>query len=349
MSKKMNATIATAALLSTVVLGGCGLIDNKEIDPPQSESIVEDKEALDKADETIAEQAPADQSIMTELYLIDKKGYVVPQSNALPGSEGIAKQALQYLVDQGPVSNVLPNGFRAVLPADTEVDLDIKEGVATVDLSPEFANYAAEDELKILQSITWTLTQFDSVNSVKLKMNGYELTEMPVNKTPISSALSRANGINLDTEDVVDVTNTMPLTVYYLGGKEENYYYVPVTKRVSPTGEDIAETVVKELADGPAMASSLVTEFMPELALIEDPVLDDGKLALNFNESIYGSFEEQVVSQRLLDALVLSLTEQPGIDSVEVLVNGKASLKTEEGKELSEPVSRPAKVNKSSL
>ncbi|CAM5253274.1 Ribonuclease PH [Bacillus safensis subsp. safensis] len=32
-----------------------------------------------------------------------------------------------------------------------------------------------------MQSVTWTLTQFDSIAKVKLKMNGHELKEMPVN------------------------------------------------------------------------------------------------------------------------------------------------------------------------
>ena len=92
--------------------------------------------------------------------------------------------------------------------------------------------YKPEDELKILEAITWTLTQFDSVDKVKLQMNGKELTEMPVNGTPISEKLSRANGINIDTSDVFDIANTKAVTVYYIGGEEGSFYYVPVTRRV---------------------------------------------------------------------------------------------------------------------
>ena len=32
----------------------------------------------------------------------------------------------------------MPNGFRAVLPADTSVSVDIKDGTAVVDFSNEF-------------------------------------------------------------------------------------------------------------------------------------------------------------------------------------------------------------------
>ncbi|WP_019242833.1 MULTISPECIES: GerMN domain-containing protein [Bacillus] len=351
MSKNTKAVFVTTLLTSSLLLSGCGLLSNKakEIDPPQKETVIEGNTEVDK--ETMSTKGEeAQKTVMTELYLLDKNGYVVPQSVALPNSTGVAKQALEHLVENGPVSNMLPNGFRAVLPADTAVDVDInKKGVATVDFSSEFAKYKAEDELKILQAITWTITQFDSVKTVKLQMNGHELSEMPVGKTPISAALTRASGINIDSSDVVDITNTMPLTVYYLGGNEKDYYYVPVTKRVNMENENVVSAVIDELAQGPSSSSHLLNEFAPELTLLDEPKIKDGKVALNFNESIYSSFEEKTVSKRLLDALVLSLTEQKDIQSVEVQVNGKASLKLEDGKDLTEPVSRPEKVNSTSL
>lgn len=350
MSRKRNMSIISSLFAASMLLSGCGLLGegSKEIDPPQEEKIVDDAAALDEESST-TEQGEEVSTNMTELYLIDKNGYVVPQSIALPSSQGVAKQALEHLVENGPISNILPNGFRAVLPADTQVDVDIKDKLAVVDFSPEFASYNAEDELKILQAVTWTLTQFDSVESVKIQMNGHELKEMPVNKTPISTELTRANGINIDTTSVKDITSSKPLTVYYLGGEADEYYYVPVTKRINSGEENMVAAVIAELVKGPSLNSELLTEFMPGLALLEEPKVKDGRVSVDFNETIYSGFEEKMISQRLLDALVLSLTEQADVESVEVLVNGEASLKLEDGKDLSEPVIRPEKVNSSSL
>jgi len=349
MSRKSMAIISSLLAVS-MILSGCGLLGegSKEIDPPQEEQIVDDASALDEESSTTV-QGEEVSTNTTELYLIDKNGYVVPQSIVLPSSQGVAKQALEHLVENGPISNILPNGFRAVLPADTQVDVDIKDKLAIVDFSPEFATYKAEDELKILQAVTWTLTQFDSVDSVKIQMNGHELNEMPVNKTPISTELTRANGINIDTTSVKDMTSSKPLTVYYLGGEADEYYYVPVTKRINSGEDNMVAAVIDELVEGPSLNSELLTEFMPGVALLEEPKVKDGRVSVDFNEMIYSGFEEEVISQRLLDALVLSLTEQAGIDSVEVFVNGEASLKLEDGKDLSEPVIRPEKVNSSSL
>ncbi|SFB16674.1 MULTISPECIES: GerMN domain-containing protein [unclassified Bacillus (in: firmicutes)] len=354
MSINKKTTLVSAVLVSSVLLSGCGLFGGeaqKKIDPPKSVTYTNDgnKTTVTEAGKDSAKEEGVQNSLKTELYLLDKNGYVVPQTLELPKTDGVAKQAVEYLVENGPVSEMLPNGFRAVLPAETQVSVAIKDGVAVVDFSKEFKNYQPEDELKILQSVTWTLTQFDSVKEVKMKMNGHELTEMPVNGTPISEGMTRASGINIDTSEVTDIMNTKPVTVYYLGGEEGSYYYVPVTRRVSNNMKDNVEAVVNQLVHGPGNSSSLMSDFQAGVKLVEAPKVENGKVTLNFNESVFGSFEEKVISQHLLNALVLSLTEQKGIESVAVMVNGKAELVDEEGKKLTEPVTRPEKVNTGSF
>ncbi|OCA91292.1 sporulation protein [Bacillus sp. FJAT-27225] len=349
MSKNKIKVLASAVLLSSVMLTGCGLFGAetvKKIDPPKSTSF-ENKEGK-KNSTTSGEAAETTGTIKTELYLIDKDGFVVSQPLDLPKTNSVAKQALEHLVVNGPVSEMLPNGFRAVLPEDTDVSVDIKDGVATVNFSKEFKNYQPEDELKILQSVTWTLTQFDTVDKVKLKLNGHELNEMPVNGTPISDSLSRSSGINLDSSNTVDIMNTRPVTVYYIGGEEGSYYYVPVTKRVSNTISDDIVAAVQELAKGPS-TTSLDSLFMSQVKLLDNPKVEGGKVTLNFNDAVYHSFEEKIISEQLVDALVLSLTELEGIKEVSVLVNGKAELVKEDGKKLTEPVTRPEKVNTGSF
>ncbi|KKK38286.1 sporulation protein [Mesobacillus campisalis] len=359
MSKNKKVTLVTAATLATTVfLSGCGLFggeEKKKIDPPQDATYLDESEAGTVEESAGAEakggemEEAVEGNVQTELYLIDKNGYVVSQTMSLPKSEGVAKQALDHLVENGPVTEMLPNGFRAVLPADTQMSVNIKDGVATVDFSKEFANYKKEDELKILQAVTWTLTQFDSVDKVKLQMNGEELKAMPVNGTPIAEELSRSQGINHDLDGVVDISNTKSVTVYYLGGDEDSYYYVPVTKRVDNDGGNDIQSIVSALAAGPGYGKGLLSEFQAGVKLNEDPKVEEGKVTLDFNEAIYGSFEEKIVSEHVLNSLVLSLTEQKGVESVAVTVNGKAELVTESGQKLSEPVTRPEKVNTGSF
>ncbi|MFY4774677.1 GerMN domain-containing protein [Metabacillus sp. RGM 3146] len=359
MRKKTAAKIAASVLVTSVAaatMSGCGLFGGqktaKELDPPHNVTYVDSKKSGKDQSKTVSkEQNSNAKMVMRDLYLIDKNGYVVSQTLQIPKTESTAKQSLEYLVDGGPVSNILPHGFRAVLPADTQVlGVSIKNGTATADFSKEFANYKPEDELKILQSVTWTLTQFDAVKTVKIWINGHELKEMPVNHTPMNEGLSRADGINLDSTDVVDVTDTHPVTVYYLAEENDKTYYVPVTKRVDNQITDPVAAAVSELIQGPSKSSGLLTDFQTGVKLLGNKK-SDGKVTLNFNDAIFGSFDnkKKMISQEVLNAIVLSVTEQPGVKNVAITVNGKADLVTEKGKKLSEPVSRPQKVNTGSF
>ncbi|WP_456273831.1 GerMN domain-containing protein [Bacillus sp. AK031] len=355
MSKKTKAAIVLTVLTSSVYLSGCGLLGGGEkakIDPPGDVSYLEEGEKVDVATEnsegevtssTSTEEEAA--SVMTELYLIDSNGYVVSQTLALPNTESIAKQSLEYLVKDGPVEQMLPNGFRSVLPAGTQVSVNIKDGTAIADFSSEFQNYQPEDELKILQAVTWTLTQFESVEKVELRVNGYELTEMPVGGTPIDEkGLTRKVGINVDTSGITDLTDTHPVTVYFVSQKGDNTYYVPVTKRVSNKIDNKIEAVVQQLVEGPGYQKNLLSDFTG-VALLDEPTVKDKTVTLNFNEGVYGSFEEKIVSEHFMNSLVLSLTEQDGIESVAVMVNGEGELVNDKGETLSEPVTRPENVN----
>jgi germination protein M len=361
MLNRRASKLAASVIASTMLLTGCGLFGTdkavQEIDPPQDVSYLEDGQALQQSEKQGENQTGAKEeqnvteTVKRELYLIDKNGFVVPQTLELPKTDAVAKQALEYLVEGGPISEILPNGFRAVLPADTRV-LGVKlekDGTIIADFSREFTNYKPEDEKKILQAITWTLTQFDKVKRVKIRINGHDQTVMPVNGTPIQDGVSRKDGINIDTSGVVDITNTHPVTVYFLAQEDDQTYYVPVTRMVSNKEKDSIVAVVNELIKGPSYTSGLLSDFQADVKLLDKPKYENGKVTLNFNEAIYGSKEKNIISEHVLNSLVLSLTEQEGIESVAITVNGKADLVKEDGESLAEPVTRPENVNTGSF
>ncbi|MCR2820599.1 GerMN domain-containing protein [Lederbergia panacisoli] len=349
MSIRAKLALTTAAVMAvSIFLSGCGLFgkEKESLDPPKDVTYLKEGEALDASPDAETAAEEKEDVVMRDIYLIDKNGFVVAQSLPLPKTESVAKQALEYLVADGKVAEILPNGFRTVLPAGTEFDVDVDEGKATVDFSEEFTTYNPDDEKRILQAITWTLTQFDSVDKVELRVNGYPLTEMPANGTPINNeGLTRADGINTEFTNVADITNTRPVTVYYLTQVSEDFYYVPVTRRVSNTEKDDVAAVINQLVEGPGMLTALETGLVDDVKLMDEPKIEDHVVTLNFNEAILGNSESKTISDETLRSIVLSLTEQTGIESVKVMVNGSSDVMNEQGESLTEPVTRPEKVN----
>src|SRR5690606_3474071 len=147
----------------------CSLLQSSEIDPPQNEVVINDSRG-----DAVTVGAPVQgltQSVT--VYLKDRNGFIAPVTMKLPHAEGIARQSLEFMVEEGASKGQLPKDFTAVLPKGTTIKgLDIQNKTATVDFSKEFKNYATQDERKILEAITWTLTSFEGVENVKIWLDG---------------------------------------------------------------------------------------------------------------------------------------------------------------------------------
>ncbi len=347
MRKRLKTVTLPLLSLLIFIIAGCGLTEKDKdvnIDPPQDVNFVEEDEEgmMEEGDDGGAEESTSAKTVKRQLFLIDDKGMVASQmvEIPIPESKEVATQALEYLVKDGPVTELLPNGFEAVLPAGTQVlGVNLKDDVAIADFSEEFKEYKAEDEQKILQAITWTLTQFDSVNKVKIMINGHEQDTMPVDGTPISDGVSRDDGINIDLGNVTDVSNSIGVTLYFLAQSGDDNYYVPVTKRIAKTKDnDRIVATINGLIEGPSLQSGLFSDFPKEVELIDALKDENGLLTLDFNEAILDN--QKVISNDALHSLVLSLTENKEIEQISIQVNGESNVLTEAGSPLAQPVTR---------
>ncbi|GAA0355535.1 GerMN domain-containing protein [Bacillus horti] len=361
MGKRMTIIWIAVLSLLTILATGCvfGPKDNEtgQIDPPQedytevqdSTEIVFEFGSEEEAGSPEGEQEGS-VSVSTQertLYLFDHQGYVVPLTVQLPHTEGVATQALEYLVVDGPVTEYLPNGMRAVLPAGTELSVNVKEnGIAVVNFSNEFKNYHAEDEKGILEAITWTLTEFETINEVQVMINGYETNVMPVNQTPIGESFSRKDGINVEVASGTALGRTTAITLYFKAQSPSanHEYYVPVTRLV-PRSQDLVVTTIKELIAGPQLGSGLVSDVLPSTEVLS--IEHDGEtVLLNFDETLLQyTEEEELASDATIEAVVLSLTEGAKVHNVQFLVNGESGAKSPAGYDLSQPVTRPIAIN----
>ncbi|WP_085991759.1 GerMN domain-containing protein [Oceanobacillus senegalensis] len=348
--------LVTGAITLTFILSGCFQGEQsmeQEIDPPQNAEAVDNLETdTSKEDsEPVNDVSEDKQEVVTEyvpreLYLLDKNGMVAAQTIELPQLESneIAEQVLKHLVKGGPVTSLLPNGFQAVLPEGTEIlGLDLKEdGTMVVDVSEEFTNYEPNEEIKILESMTFTLTQFENVEKVQLWINGHPQQTMPVNGTPIGDGYSRENGINVVQSDTVDLLTSKAVTMYYPAEHNENRYYVPVTQYVENNEGDMFQSIIQSLINGPGYNTNVLHVFNTNTMLTSEPTMEDGVLNLTFNEEILKDTEQSVIADEVMETLVRTLTEQEGVEAVDIKVENVEQLVSESGQTYDEPVTKEA-------
>ncbi|UIO44202.1 GerMN domain-containing protein [Brevibacillus brevis] len=339
---KMTAVLGVSAVL----LSGCGLFGPEKetisIDaPPQSEVSVDLPNGTPSPDAAKEGAQPVVQETGERMvYLQDANGYIVPVSMTLPKSDGPAKQVLSYMVKGGPVESMLQGGFSAVLPKGTEVKgLVIKNGVATVDFSKDFKTYEEKDEKKIVDAVTRALTEFSTVKTVQIWVNGTPLTEMPAAKTPIT-LLDRNQGVNLELGDGAVPGDTSSVTVYFQGQLDDTRtYYVPVTRLV-PETTDIAKATVEELIKGPKQGSQLFSSLLRTTRVLNVKQEKD-LVTVNLSSDILKYDDGKEASPEALQSLVLSLTETTGAKQVQLLVEGKPLASGA----FTKPVSRPVQLN----
>ncbi|WP_373892990.1 GerMN domain-containing protein [Virgibacillus natechei] len=355
--------LLTGTLTVSIILTGCfqGEQSIEEMDPPQDAEEVNNAEDMPSSGDEAAEdedntaeeedaveegdtEGNASETVARELYLLDSNGMVASQTLELPNpdSKEVATQVIEHLVKGGPVTSMLPNGFQAVLPEGTEVlGLNLQEdGTLIVDMSSDFENYEAENEVKILESMTHTLTQFENVEKMQLRIEGEEQEEMPVNGTPIKEGYSKANGINITKTDTLDLLEAQAVTMYYPAEHNENRYYVPVTQYVEGDSEEMLGSIVEEMIGGPSLNTNVTHVFNPETELTNTPTLENGVLELVFNEGILADADQPMISDEVMETIVRTLTEQQAVEAVDVKVESVEQLVNENGETYDEPVTK---------
>lgn len=342
--------IQWGAVTGAVVLlaSGCsmlGLGQKSQIDPPPA-GYDGTATATVQTQEVSAKPTEIKDAQQTTVYLKDSSGYIAPVTLGLPKSQAAAALALQYMVDDGPVKSLLPAGFTAPLPKGTKMTVNVKDNAATVDFSKEFLSYNPQDERKMLEAITWTLTGFPAIQQVKLTVQGNALKEMPENATPLDEPLTRAMGINIEKGEGVDYGQSTPVTLYFVNQTNPNYkYYVPVTRLVKRT-DNVAKSVIEQLIQGPGTTSSsrgLISALAPSLELKSDVKIEGEVATVNFSDKLLG--EEKKAPADALQEVVLSLTENTGASSVQIQVNGDVKVTSTDAKSYSKPVTRPDHLN----
>lgn len=347
--------ILLLALSLVVLLSACSLYgpaeETADIDPPpvilelddNTSSTIDSSSTGFVAVTTDDVTADGVEMVKQTIYFFDYTGDVVPLTLDIPKVEGIGQEVLQYMLVGGPAELLLPDGFRPVLPEGTKFSLNVKadEKLAIIDFSKEFLNYEAKsaaDEKKILDAITWSMTEFPTVEKVEIRVNGYSLQSMPQYDTPVIAPLSRVDGINIELANNINIGNTTPVTLYFSKSYGNFNYLVPVTRLVQKT-DNIAKTTLEQLIIGPKTGSQLVSPILPTTKLLSVKVSDNLVVA-DFDEEILGINESLTVEQ--IDMIVWSLIENTHKPTIQIKIKGDTDVLPAN---LTAPIIAPEAIN----
>ncbi|GHU71707.1 germination protein [Clostridia bacterium] len=255
----------------------------------------------------------------TTVYYADAEGYLVPVTRAVSKTDGIAKATLSLMISSDTNDLAAARlGLSTVLPRETTFDLDIANGKARVDLSANVLSMPdAQSEALMVSSIVQTLSEFDTVSSVEILVGGQKRSKL-THGTDIATEMT-GKLLNLESVDAsANLANAQLVRLYF--PSETGRVLVPVTRAVfSPA--DI-NTAVLELVKGPKVDTTLRNALPSETGLF-DVSVSNGVATINFSEAFAQITANSDGGQQALRALMLTCMQYPGVNHVELLVNGK--------------------------
>lgn len=278
----------------------------------------------------------------TVLYFVDEQDLLVPVTSNIPWVEGIAREALEYLVASPQRGLELSGkGLRPSLPEGTQVlGMTIRDGVAKVDFNAEFLSSPDKTaEKNAINAVVYTLTEFPTVDRVQILVEGKTVKKCPQG-TELTEVLNRER-INLEPTEAPLTGSAIPTTLYFrsMGG---GGFFVPVTRMVEPSDDPI-KTALEELVKGPAENMGLMP-ILPAQTKVLGVTSQGPEVVVDFSKDIeyYGGGVE--LEHALINSVVLTVSEFSGVEKVSIQVEGEAVV-LPEGTSLDVPILKPLYIN----
>ena len=263
------------------------------------------------------------------IYLLDTNGYVARttiKSENLDTKETALDVAKGLIID-GEKSHIIPNGFRAIIPAGTEIlGLNLENKILTINFSKDLLNIDEKEEEKMIEAIIYSLTSIEGIDKVTIQVEGKTLENLPHSKKNITFPQDKKYGIN-KKYDLTTTSSIESYTIYYVCQQNDNQYYVPVTKYINNKGEDKIKIIVDELSTSPIYETNLMS-YLDANVVLKDYSLEESQLKLNFNEAILSDKNKHILEE-VVYTLGLSMEENYNVKTVMLLVNNKEVYKIE--------------------
>ena len=197
-------------------------------------------------------------------------------------------------------------GLYPVLSKDLEVlSVGLENKVLTLNLNDQIV--ANKDDMSILEALTFTMTDYDNIDRLKIQINGKDISHLPNSTIPVSS-LTKNLGLNNFVETSSILHETIPVMVYNEKVIHQYSYYIPTTIRIDEN-DSVNEQV-----------KTILSQIQGKIQVV-DTSLNNGVLTVKLGSNIL--LDNEKIDQTLEDLIVLSLSSLKGVKDVKIKINNE--------------------------
>ncbi len=254
----------------------------------------------------------------TVLYFQTDDGFMVPVMKLLPWEEGIGRVALNQLIDSEENRSVAaPMGLKNTVPKGVSFVLSISDdSVATLNISGLEEFETAEAERAFVCSVVNTLTEFPTIDRVKLLFEGKARKRLS-HGTNVGNTM-RAFPLNPEPIPVDSQSDSAnQLTLYFPNHAAS--LYIPVT-RIIASKPDFS-IAMEELVKGPEDIELL--QCFPEGTRVIFASIIDDVAVVNFSSEFSKLAVSPEFEESALDTILLTAKNFGMLSALNIQVEGK--------------------------
>ncbi len=255
-------------------------------------------------------------AVKMPIYLIDKNGFV-SRINILKNTEEInnsIKEVINYLTIGSIKSDYIPSDFKAIIPENTKLlDMSLENKLLKLNFSKEFFNVPLEDEVKLIESIIFSLCEFSQVDKIMIFVEENHLNVLPHSKKALPQVLDKTFGIN-KVYDLTSLKNVEHTTNYYLGKSEDFTYYIPISKYENSNLEKV-EIIINNLKTTPVNQTNLIS-YLKATATLESYEVLEQTISLSFNNKLIADLSDNQILEEVKYSIYLSIRDTYNVKAV---------------------------------
>ena len=250
------------------------------------------------------------------IYLLNKNNYIIRTNIASTtnDNENLIREIIEILTIGSIKSSYMPNDFIPIIPKNTKLlNFEIKNNILFLDFNDKLLDIEKEKETKLLESLTYSLTEIKGINKISIKINNKDINKFK-SGTIIPKYLDKSIGIN-KKYNIKSIKNTNKTTIYYMSKTKENLmYYIPITK-ITNDDEEKIEIIIKELKSNPIHETNLISYLATSSNLTNYELLEN-KMILSFNNLLIANLKNKDILEEVKYSIALSVRDTYNVNEI---------------------------------
>ena len=201
------------------------------------------------------------QTMVSSIYLLDDNNYLLKVNISVKDD---LMDNIPIVINSLKDGNKHYSGLRGIIPHDTKINnVSLKNGILDIDFSKELLNINNDLIEKEIESIVYSLLDFNEVSGVRILVNKRPLKELL--NIEIDDVLNKDFGINKEYT-ITSMNDIRKVVLYFYEEKDNNKYYVPVTKYLN-SKDDKIKIIIDNLKSNYLIKTNLMSYLNEKIAI----------------------------------------------------------------------------------